>query len=350
MREAITSKCDNIWDDPSKSKQKVRFESSSSFPVVPASTHDWYKDVMHTAPNPAALKPVFPWEQAAVAKHIPSRQFPPDEPPPALPSMHYSSTTVPTAQFPTLFGAPVFTNAWDSIPGIGRYAKSLSRQRSRTAMLPTASDGDSMGGRTSSLVEMKPYQPRGDASSRDGDDEEEDETTSSETEDTNQFPIIFKANGPRGSKSSAGENGGNGSTSPTRTRKDSRNAPTSSRTSPPGGSSTSDPHSSHHHFTHKAPPRLNTSAPLPTLPTTSPRLLGQQAIRNSTAARLSASGTGTGNGPPVVRATRVFSAATDTGVVKKQGLAALQRFVENMESEGQSGGQGGGGSAGAFYF
>ena len=56
------------------------------------------------------------------------------------------------------------------------------------------------------------------------------------------------------------------------------------------------------------------------------------------------------SGPSVVRATRVFSAATDTGVVKKQGLAALQRFVENMESEGQSGGQGGGGSAGAFYF
>lgn len=347
MRQAITSKYDNIWDDPSKSKQKVRFESSSSFPNVPASTHDWYKDVMHTAPNPAALKPVFPWEQAAVVKPTPSRQFPPDEPPPSLPSMSYSSTTVPTAQFPTLSGAPLFTNAWDSIPGIGRYAKSLSRRRSRTSMLPTASDGDSMGGRTSSLVEMKPYQPRGDASSRDGDDEEEDETTSSDTEDTNQFPIIFKANGPRGSKPQGSESGSTtGGTSPTRTRKDSRNVPTSpraTRTSPPGSSSTSD-----QQHPHKTLPRLNTSAPIPTLPTTSPRLLGQQAIRNSAAARLSASGTGTGDGPPVVRATRVFSPDTDTGVVKKQGLAALQRFVQNMESEGQLG-VGGGGSAGAFY-
>jgi hypothetical protein len=68
---------------------------------------------------------------------------------------------------------------------------------------------------------------------------------------------------------------------------------------------------------------------------TSPRLAAQ-AIRNSTAARLVSSGSGHGDAPPVVRATRVFSPQTDTGFVKQQGLAALQRFVESMEAEGNA--------------
>lgn len=66
----------------------------------------------------------------------------------------------------------------------------------------------------------------------------------------------------------------------------------------------------------------------------SPRLAAQ-ALRNSTAARLTASGSGSGDGPPIVRATRVFRPETDTSNVKQQGLAALQRFVENMEAAAQ---------------
>lgn len=67
-------------------------------------------------------------------------------------------------------------------------------------------------------------------------------------------------------------------------------------------------------------------------PPASPRRLTQEALRNSTATRMSASGSGNGDGPPIHRATRVFSPETDTAVVKKEGLAALQRFVQTMEA------------------
>lgn len=103
--------------------------------------------------------------------------------------------------------------------------------------------------------------------------------------------------------------------------------------------------------------RIHTALPSsPALSSTSPRLAAQ-AIRNSTAARLASPlGGGIGDGPPVVRATRVFSPDTDTGVIKKQGLASLQRFVENMENANLEGGprgsppQGPPGSGGAWRF
>lgn len=84
-------------------------------------------------------------------------------------------------------------------------------------------------------------------------------------------------------------------------------------------------------------PPQGLSVPLVASPgATSPRLMAQ-AVRNSTAARLVASGSGFGgNAPPVVRATRVFSPETDTSKVKEEGLAALERFVQQMEGGGQA--------------
>ena len=165
-------------------------------------------------------------------------------------------------------------------------------------------------------------------------------------------------------------------TSPTKSRRDARQlnpvSPRLLRTTSGGPASSHglglasnepphQPHHSHHahhahhaHHSHQAvaspkpPIRINPSvAP----PSQSPRLAAQ-ALRNSTAARLVSTGTGVGDGPPIIRATRVFSPDTDTGVIKKQGLASLQRFVENMEN-GQGNVMGGGGapgSAGAWRY
>ncbi|GJN89831.1 hypothetical protein Rhopal_002820-T1 [Rhodotorula paludigena] len=128
-------------------------------------------------------------------------------------------------------------------------------------------------------------------------------------------------------------------TSPTKTRRDSRWVPTSPRQAR-SPQLTSSAHSPLLSAPVSASGAGGSTSPKPSLrlhlpgspaqTALSPRLAAQ-ALRNSTAARLTSSGAGSGDGPPVVRATRVFSPETDTGAVKQRGLAALQRFVENME-------------------
>lgn len=428
MREAITSRYENVWDDPSKEKQKIRFEPPQAFPVVPPSTHEWYKSVMvQGAPDPHAVKAVFPWEK--VNKPIPSRVFPTEEKEQLvekgvlLTSSGEVSPTTTTSRM-TFANRSPFVNAWDSVPAINRYAQNLAKMKLRPpSSVVTSPPGedtiDSMGGRLSSLAEppIIQDQDRGDASSRDGDDEEEESeaTSSAEETDVDKYSIQFKVQGggaygskgrlsPVLSKSSSlfGGSGSSPPTSPGKTsssrtgsqsgdggspgkspRRDSsstirKSPPTTERSpilqqssrafkmtagrgvvptvsatgrplspvatlsiaerrnSPPQGAA---PSASHPSLILSKPLglRLSTAAPLPTaLPPAaggdSPRLAAQ-ALRNSTAARLSASGTGNGNGPPVARATRYFPPETDTSVVKQQGLAALQRFVQDMEKE-----------------
>lgn len=362
MNVPVTTHYENIWDDPSKKNQQVRFQAPKAYPSVPKETHEWYKEVMGKAPDPSAVKPVFPWEERrAAATSIPSRSFPEDEPPRPLPILGATPTPpAPVVYAPGTSHQTSFTNAWDNIPAIGRYVQSLAKV---TAPAPRSSSvvpsGDSgLGGRKSSLQEPRSYDRRSDASSRDGDDEDEEETNSSEDEQRDRYKIIFKhrsgssdsgSQSPSDSRIAAGADG---------THYPPPHSPTKSRprhNGPSGeGGSTTSPRlrsspsiatpSSGHHLSNAT--RLSPTSPVISLPSTSPRLAAQ-AIRNSTAARLSSSGTGTGDGPPVVRATRVFSPDTDTGVVKKQGLAALQRFVENMEAEAGNGGNGSGNGHGA---
>lgn len=401
MREPITSHYDNIWDSANKKQQKARFEPPSAYPNVPSSTHDWYKEVMQKKPDPSAIRPVFPWEKPLPTPTPPSpSKKATQQAPPATRQFPSSRSSSPPNE-PSAFAAgPSFTNAWDAIPGINRYAKSLARStrkaeqareggatssgpskpsshESSTSTSAAGAARDDLGGRTSSLVEpkgteKKGYERRGDASSRDGDDEDTDETTSENEDDADRHKIVYRRPStgelsptntrsrsdsrdseserrPSHSGSGSSGSGSSGSStplppsSPTKTRRDSRYVPTSPRQSRQSSSSNNGHSSSDYNKTGGL--RLNTSAPLPTSPVVSPRLAAQ-AIRNSAAARLSASGSGVGDGPPVVRATRVFSPDTDTGVVKQQGLAALQRFVENFEAE-TTGGRGGGGGGGA---
>lgn len=417
MRVPITGHYENMWDDPSKRKQKARFQPPSTYAAPPPSTHDWYKEVMAQKPDPTAVRPVFPWEkafetdsaEALKAKASKEAQATATQPPPKRDFP--SSTTNSPPNEPTAFAkSSTFTNAWDAIPGINRYAKSLARSTKKSGPTPVDTEKtdkvrkDDLGGRQSSLKELvtgtgsagKGYEKRSDASSRDGDDED-DETDTTETEDEDErdrHRIAFKrsnsqsagelsptntrsrsADGssereydyptPRRQGSSGSSSGSSGDStpnpgapplSPTKTRKDSRFVPTSPRQSQGRHTFHSTNAITSTSTTETKPLRLNTSAPLPTTSAISPRLAAQ-AIRNSAAARLSSSGTGTGNGPPVVRATRVFSPETDTTVVKQQGLAALQRFVENFEAATGSaaggsgaGPAGGAGSAGSWRF
>ncbi|SCZ98650.1 BZ3500_MvSof-1268-A1-R1_Chr7-1g09229 [Microbotryum saponariae] len=417
MREAITARYDSVWDEPAR-KQKIRFQPPSSYPNVPPSTHEWYKDVMQKKPDPSAVKPVFPWEQPKVSTR-------PSQPP--------SPVRAPTRAFPpTPSGSPPreapngfqprqsYTNAWDNVPGIDRYAKSLAKATKRREISidatkdakgstgsaifgsgsgPRSGSSDSstkgdngLGGRQSSLAELKPYNSRSDASSRDGDDEDDDDdemTSGNDDEEVDRPRINYRRSSSYGS-SSWGQSGasspttarsgstllGSGETAPSAAMSTSASANSPPKTKrfvplmPRLGRAASSEVPVHHQPAHQSAAPLKSalrgghstghSAPsasggIPYVPAPSPRL-GPQAIRNSTAARLTSAGSGVGDGPPVVRATRVFSPETDTGVVKQQRLAALQRFVENFEATNGNGSAAGGprgggaGSAGTWRF
>ncbi|GAA6004865.1 hypothetical protein JCM11491_002259 [Sporobolomyces phaffii] len=440
MRDPIPAGYSNVWDDPSASKRPARFQPPEQYPQPPKETHDWYKAVMQARPDPSAVKPVFPWEEPKTPTRSTSpvtttRKFG-DSPPPAI-------ETPQLSQPPMSFRSSSFTNAWDAIPGISKYADNLAKQtsgerkraggsagstgsitpkaggrKSRSTSTSAGSSGPSSssssnnttvsgGGRnkaSSSTSSPPSYPIKGDASSRDGDDEDDEDadlsTTDqgdeeeggraddSDSEERDRIAIKFRraeSSGvsptntrSRGTDSSSSlERNDLPTVSPPKTRgtatagvKDSRYVPTSPRqTRPPTSPASSLPPPITMGPPHLGKPNLHLALPgRPQMPTagsggqvsprisgvTSPRLAAQ-AIRNSTAARLVSSGSGHGDAPPVVRATRVFSPQTDTGVVKQQGLAALQRFVESMEAEANNvttptQANGGVGTAGAWKF
>ncbi|KAM0788719.1 hypothetical protein ACM66B_002812 [Microbotryomycetes sp. NB124-2] len=435
MREPITGHYDNMWDDPSKRRQKERFEPPTSYAPVPASTHDWYKEIMSTQPNPQAVKPVFPWEKDydTKSKEAESRAATVRQPPPAreFPASRAPSPPRETSRQDVF---KPFVNAWDAHPGINRYAKNLAKATRRASSTSgqavpldvsksaqAAARKDDLRQRQSTLRDLKTtdvlnkpassssamYERRGDASSRDGDDE--DETNSSDDQDEDERdrpPINYRrqsassvqsvspARSRSQSQSSAnpkhGRGGGGSSSSsgsstprvpamgssPPKARagsSSSRYVPTSPRQTRATAALSEMSSSSAAASGTSRGLRLNTSG-LPSLQqqqqaaaaaaaaaaggqqsgAVSPRL----AIRNSAAARFTSTGSGTGDGPPLVRATRVFSPETDTTVVKQQGLAALQRFVEDYEAStgspangGANGGSGGGaGSSGSWRY
>lgn len=417
MKEAITTKYDNVWDDPSKAKQRARFQAPSQYAPPPTETQEWYSSVTKAAPNPKALRPVFPWEEKALAAstststsssptssinskdsdlpasaRIASRTFPEDELPRPLPTINTSSGGSLLVK-PSIV-SPLFTNAWDSIPGINRYAKSLAKataakdlasknegkdKKKNLSNSSNNNDGSSPGssnggqgiGWKSSLKEMRDYPRRGDASSRDGDDEddEEDVTENDEEEsevEKDRVKIIFKVKPTQLNTSTTGRspiegrsrsgsaesttgggglgnlssiNSNNTNTTINKPRKDSRNVPTSPRLG------TRPLHHSHHHPGMHERRQSNTSsssmtsaAQLASDLLDSPRLAAT-AIRNSAAAAARASGAGNGDNPPLIRATRVFSDSTDTSRIKEEGLIALRKFMS------QEGGSGGGGAS-----
>ncbi|GAA5971960.1 hypothetical protein JCM11641_001587 [Rhodosporidiobolus odoratus] len=125
MREPIPTDYTNAWDDPSRS---TRFEPPARYPSPPRGTHDWYKEVMRSKPDPSAVKPVFPWEEPAPAPPTPGGTVPsrPEAPPP--PIRTFSEETIRASPASTFGGSANFSNAWDSVPGITRYADQLSKR------------------------------------------------------------------------------------------------------------------------------------------------------------------------------------------------------------------------------
>ncbi|KAK4056553.1 glycogenin glucosyltransferase [Microbotryomycetes sp. JL221] len=436
MREPITDHYDNMWDDPSRRRQKERFQPPSNYAPVPSSTHDWYRDVMQQQPNPQAVKPVFPWEKDYDTRsaEAQSRASTVAQPPPAreFPSSRAPSPPLPPSDSKEVF--KTFVNAWDTIPGINRYAKNLAKATRRASSTSgqaapldvsksaqVAARKNDLSNRQSSMKELKStdrvtattsltnsssqasdpnYGRRGDASSRDGDDEDETTGTSDDDDEDERDrpPIIFRRSSSgntsaspthsrsgshsqssarvqqqqqagRTSSSSSGSSTpripiGVGSaqlsSSPSKS-KSSKYVPTSPRQS--RASVALGEMSSVHNNNQRGGLKLNVALPsvaqqqqaaaaaasanssMSSSGAISPRL----AIRNSAAARFTSSGIGTGDGPPLVRATRVFSPETDTTVVKQQGLAALQRFVEDYEaSTGNNTTGGGAGTAGSW--
>jgi glycogenin len=130
------------------------------------------------SPDRAKVKNVFPWEEKP--RHMPGRVFPlTDSPTPSLflsPESQTSSSEVPTTPerktttpvLSPLSGLPftlTYTNAWDTVPSIQKYASRLVRPPAPRPLAP-AFDEDGWEKR-------KSWDDKAEASSRDGDVEDE---------------------------------------------------------------------------------------------------------------------------------------------------------------------------------
>lgn len=143
------------------------------------------EDQLGSTPSPdrAKVKHVFPWEEKP--RHLPGRAFPAaDSPTPSLflsPGSQTSTSEVPTtpevkptrpAILSPLYGLPsslTFTNAWDTVPSIQKYASRLVRPSQPRPLAPAFDDdGWRKGG-------AKSWDEKTEASSRDGDVEDEGE-------------------------------------------------------------------------------------------------------------------------------------------------------------------------------
>ncbi|KAI0308166.1 hypothetical protein B0F90DRAFT_1833249 [Multifurca ochricompacta] len=135
------------------------------------------------SPDRTKIRPVFPWEDKP--RMTPNRVFPSDESPPPgqflLPAMETASlsssptlrfsptqpyTSSPPSGFPPSFS---YTNAWDSVPSIQKYASRLVRPPQNIPPLAPAFDFGESRRRDSAL--FRNYHESGE-SSVDGDDED----------------------------------------------------------------------------------------------------------------------------------------------------------------------------------
>ena len=137
---------------------------------------------MSPSPDRSKVKSVFPWEEKP--RQMPERTFPDyDAPPPELFSNPESTPSPPAVsltpiqsasppQTPLPRGLPrslAFTNAWDNVPSIQKYAERLVRPAMPLPALAPAFDAEewnkTRGGRS--------WEERSEANSRDGDDEDD---------------------------------------------------------------------------------------------------------------------------------------------------------------------------------
>ncbi|RPD55899.1 hypothetical protein L227DRAFT_579376 [Lentinus tigrinus ALCF2SS1-6] len=168
-------------------------ESSPGSPPVPPT------------PDRSKVRAIFPWEEKP--RHAPRRVFPVSESPP--PVANFVDEPAPPPQVtqepdsavaqqvqtpPSSVGLPynfTFTNAWDTVPSIQRYASKLVRPHYSVFQPPTI-EYDA-GWRRWDQERERVYQEKQDASSMDGDDEDEGD----DDEDNRGQPARYESDGGR---------------------------------------------------------------------------------------------------------------------------------------------------------
>ncbi|KAI0962044.1 hypothetical protein AcV7_000973 [Taiwanofungus camphoratus] len=144
-------------------------------------------------PDRNKVHTVFPWEEKP--RHVPRRVFPAtDSPPPSARYIETGQSPLPPEELPASqvtpsrpilhvhtpsppVGLPVnlaYSNAWDSVPSIQRYASRLVRPQHRSAMQQGGHVQDD-GWRRWERERERVVQAKQDTSSMDGDDEDEGE-------------------------------------------------------------------------------------------------------------------------------------------------------------------------------
>ncbi|TFY72792.1 hypothetical protein EVG20_g204 [Dentipellis fragilis] len=192
----------NVWDEskdsqPGHGDTSAPLVSSVLFALPPPSQipqrllHEGhYSNVLGERrdaapePDPAKVKAIFPWEEKP--RHAPGRHFPvTDAPPPGVfiqpapepspsPSPPLLTPLSPLRPYvpPPQVGLPTsftYTNAWDSVPSIQRYASKLVRPQHPAAPLAPAFDIAESRKRENKLF-TEAYESE--QSSQDGDDED----------------------------------------------------------------------------------------------------------------------------------------------------------------------------------
>lgn len=341
MREPLdTSNYTNVWDDAG-SKQTRTFFSPPEYQNVPQSIQADYQRVMQSARSSKDVKPVFPWEghQQKAARVFPDdkKQGPLGAPlrSPHDPQhqhqhqqQHAQASSTPDAQSSSANqGLPTelnYANAWDSISGIKKYADALAKPPPSPPQWKASFDEeDAMknGSRTSNRKGGSRSRGQSiDNRGEEGDDEDEDArppiklrtsrnnsgvSSPASRLPANLRPGIFRAEGSMGSHSRVP------------TMADLTSDAAAELPDLPG---------------QRAVGSITKSLNLPTPANRKSLVPSPLASPSSNVSMRDLQSQATAQQAP----SRVFSPATDTGIVRKEGLAALQRFVQSMDSKGSA--------------
>ena len=376
MESGYVQQYDNAWDEP-RSASSQSFFTAPAYGAIPKVTYQDYDTVTHQhSPDISKVKAIFPWENQSTqssSRIFPHerQQIPRPAPAPMPQPSQTSSRPYISASRDMSSLTSQYSNAWDNVPAIRKYADSMQVRppqhrhngtagsqslRNVSASLRGARAGGpqlqsgSVESRTAAngngTRKGNGYDTGGEASSRDGDDEDD------EDEDDEDC-----GNGVRGQESSKHKSSASGVRF---------SVPRSGALSPPYGSSGS---------THDTKRSNSPTAQSGTSAVYRPELAkrtssfqhtmgiksesGQTSIPfddsgRYRAARLAASRTSSSetispasngirksslpnpsDGAYTSKGVeRVFDSRTDTDHIKKEGLDALHRFVRSMETVG----------------
>ncbi|KAL7008707.1 glycogenin glucosyltransferase [Cystobasidiomycetes sp. EMM_F5] len=372
MSVAWDNQYQNTWDAPRSPASKKFFVAPEKYAPMPAVTHQDYsrhtqQSVPSSSQGQASQTPSnFPWESQQRAP--PTRVFP-GEPKPKpivqtipMPSRNSAAQGPMTPSLNPGSGSAAFsgqyTNAWDNVAGIQRYATHLKernsprprsyRQASYTnSQTPANSSHQAQAASSSSTQQYSSPHNNSHLAPNSSHSHSRNASTGSFYGQERQY-------GGRGGNSVT--RNGNGSTQQqTSPRKNENNASSSGYET--GGEASSRDGDDEDEAddeddgpldsrSHPSRSRNNTSASGPSQPTSSARYapLRGNSSENTTQVNSNTS-------PPSVLSTslppatsngtyqsqsvsRVFDQRTDPDVIRKEGLGALQRFVRNMEARG----------------